>query len=257
MGKSVRRLPRGGQLRLSPAPNLVSGDLCYMFTGLIQAVGTIERIETVGPNRRLWIAGPAQEFDSLAAGESVAVDGACLTVEKIVGRRMEMFVSAETLARTTLGSRRAGDPVNLERSLALCDRLGGHFVLGHVDGVGRFLGAQPRGEDFWVQVEVPDQHCLPYLVEKGSIAVDGISLTIAAVEGNRFSVAIVPYTWQRTTVSERRSGDLVNLEFDLIGKYVVRWLEMRGQASSSARKASPEAASGDLTIEFLRQAGFA
>ncbi|MBM3334002.1 riboflavin synthase [Candidatus Sumerlaeota bacterium] len=228
-----------------------------MFTGLIQAVGTIERIETTGPNRRLWIATPAQGFDSLADGESVAVDGACLTVERIVGGRIAMFVSAETLARTTLGSRRAGDPVNLERSLALGERLGGHIVLGHVDGVGRLLGAQPRGEDFWVQVEATDQRWLPYLVEKGSIAVDGISLTIAAIEGNRIGVAIVPYTWRHTTIGKRRAGDLVNLEFDLIGKYVVRWLEMRGQAPSSAGNVSPEAASGDLTIEFLRQAGFA
>jgi len=220
-----------------------------MFTGLIQTVGTIERIEASGINRRLWIARPSQGFDGLALGESVAVDGACLTVERFDRRVVAFFASAETLGRTTLGRRRAGDRVNLERSLLLGDRLGGHLVLGHVDVVGRFVEAQRRGEDFWCQFEIPDSRWRPYLVEKGSVAVDGISLTVASIEGDRFAIAVIPYTWQHTTLNDRHPGDPVNLEFDLIGKYVLRWLEMHGQ--------SGEAGPSGVTLESLRQAGFA
>jgi len=242
---SIGILARG----LSPQPYVqVSGDFLFMFTGLIQAVGTIERTEAGGVNRRLWIARPPQGFDTLALGESVAVDGACLTVEKLDHQRIAFFASAETLDRTTLGHRHSGDRVNLERSLALGDRLGGHLVLGHVDGVGRFVGAQRRGEDFWCEFEIPESRRRPYLVEKGSIAVDGISLTVASLEGERFAVAAIPYTWQHTTLSDRRPGDPVNLEFDLIGKYILRWLETHGQSSGPV--------SSGMTLEFLRQAGF-
>jgi len=219
-----------------------------MFTGLIQAIGTIERIEASGGNRRLWIARPPIGFDTLVRGESVAVDGACLTIENLDGHRIGLFASDETLRRTTLGLRRVGDSVNLERSLSLGDRLGGHLVLGHVDGVGRFVGSQRRGEDFWCEFEIVEPRWRPYLVEKGSIAVDGISLTVASLEGDRFGVAVIPFTWQHTTLKERRAGDPVNLEFDLIGKYILRWLELRGQDGGSA--------SSGVTLESLRQAGF-
>jgi len=219
-----------------------------MFTGLIQAIGAIERIETAGVNRRLWIERPSEGFDSLVRGESVAVDGACLTVETFDGRCFGLFASAETLERTTLGRRRVADRVNLERSLALGDRLGGHLVLGHVDGVGRFVGAQRRGEDFWCEFDILDSRWQPYLVEKGSIAVDGISLTVASLEGDRFGVAVIPFTWHHTTLSERQPGDPVNLEFDLIGKYILRWL--------ATREAPAAPAPSGVTLETLRQAGF-
>ena len=219
-----------------------------MFTGLIQSVAAIERVESAGVNRRLWIARPSQGFDGLALGESISVDGACLTVERDDGRQVGLFASAETLDRTTLGRRRAGDRVNLERALSLGDRLGGHMVTGHVDGVGRFVSVQRRGEDFWCEFEIPDSRWRLHLVEKGSVAVDGISLTVASLEGDRFGVSVIPYTWQHTTLNERRPGDAVNLEFDLIGKYILRWLESRGPATGSA-------ASG-VTLDSLRQAGF-
>lgn len=218
-----------------------------MFTGIIEAIGTIERMESTGVNRRLWIARPAGGFADLALGESVAVNGACLTVESLDARRMGLFVSAETLERTTLGQSRTGDAVNLERSLAVGSRLGGHMVQGHVDCVGRFRGAQRRGEDFWCEFEIPDVRWRPYLVEKGSVAVDGISLTVAALEGDRFSIAVIPFTWNHTTFERRRPGDAVNLEFDLVGKYILRWLEARGGSADVS----------GLTIESLKQAGFA
>jgi len=218
-----------------------------MFTGLIQSVSALERVETAGINRRLWIARP-ETFGSLAMGESVALDGACLTVEQFDDRRMVLFASAETLARTTLGHRRVNDRVNLERSLSLGERLGGHLVLGHVDDVGGFVGVQRRGEDLWCDFLIASSRWRSYLVEKGSIAVDGISLTIAALEGDRFSVSVIPYTWDHTTLCDRRPGDAVNLEFDLIGKYIVRWMELHPQAGGLPPS--------EVTLESLRRAGF-
>lgn len=219
-----------------------------MFTGIIKAVGRIERIEARGENRRLWIGRPAQGFDGLELGESVAVDGACLTVEQLTGGQIGLFASRETLERTTLGTKRAGDRVNLERSLAMGDRLGGHLVAGHVDGVGRFIGAQPIGEDRICEFEIPSAHWRPYLVEKGSIAIDGISLTVAGLKGDRFTVAVIPYTWENTTLSDRRAGDRVNMEFDLVGKYIIRWLETRDEPERGRL--------AGVTLESLRQAGF-
>ncbi|MCX8036767.1 MAG: riboflavin synthase [Candidatus Sumerlaeia bacterium] len=223
-----------------------------MFTGLIQHTASIVRIERAGDNCRLEIARPAG-WAALAAGDSVAVDGACLTVERFSDRTLTLFASAETLRRTTLGGRIAGQRVNLERALSLGDRLGGHLVTGHVDDVGRFVAATKRGEDFWCEFEVASARWLPYLVEKGSIAVDGISLTVAALNGARFAVSVIPFTWQHTTLHERRSGDPVNLEFDLIGKYILRWLELRAEGPSAGTAApSPN----QVTLELLQKAGF-
>ncbi len=223
-----------------------------MFTGLIQSTATIVRVESAGDNRRLEIARPAG-WSALAAGDSIAVDGACLTIERCSDRTLTLFASAETLHRTTLGGRIAGQRVNLERALSLGDRLGGHLVTGHVDDVGRFVGAAKRGEDFWCEFEVASSRWLPYLVEKGSVAVDGISLTVAALHGARFAVSVIPFTWQHTTLHERRSGDPVNLEFDLIGKYILRWLELRGESPGSAAAAPPP---DPVTLELLQRAGF-
>jgi riboflavin synthase len=219
-----------------------------MFTGLVQSIATIDRVETQGPNKRLWIARPTEPLDGLSLGESLAVDGACLTVESLDGGGIGLFASAETLERTTVGRRRAGDRLNLERALAMGDRLGGHLVTGHVDGVGRFVGAKQRGEDFWCEFDAADPRWRPYLVEKGSIAVDGISLTVAAIDGDRFSVAVIPHTWKHTTLHARRPDDPVNLEFDLIGKYVLRWLEVREHGG--------EKPPGGVTLETLWKAGF-
>jgi riboflavin synthase len=196
-----------------------------MFTGLVEALGTVRGLAPGGPGRRLTVAaGLASE---LALGESVAVNGACLTV---VARDAETFafdVGPETLARTNLGGLRPGDRVNLERALRLGDRLGGHLVQGHVDGVGRVENRRAEGE--WVTVWF---RCPPALaaemVPKGSVAVDGVSLTLVDVAVDRFNVALIPHTLSATTLGLKGPGDAVNLETDILGKYVVKYLRNLG-----------------------------
>jgi riboflavin synthase len=256
-----------------PGPVQVSGDLLFMFTGLVQAIGAIQRLESHGANTRLWIRRPREGFENLVAGESVAVNGVCLTVEAFDANAMSLFVSSETIERTAIRRYRAGDRLNLERAMALGDRLGGHLLTGHVDAVGRFLGAQPRGEDYWCRFEIPDPRWNAYMVEKGSIAIDGVSLTIASLDADataganrpaRLAASIIPFTWRHTTLHELRPNDPVNLEFDLIGKYILRWLEARSQgapstpstASIPSTASTPSTASGGVTLESLRKAGF-
>ncbi len=205
-----------------------------MFTGLVEETGTIGAIEGAGGGARLWI-----ECDRIAAGssrgDSIAIDGCCLTAEELRPGAFRVFASGETLAKTTLGDRRTGARVNLERALRLDSRLGGHLVTGHVDGTGEFLSATPAGEARIVWISAPDPiltHCVP----KGSVCVDGISLTLVDVQPDRFSLWIIPETWERTTLCQRRAGDRVNLESDLIAKYIGRFLEQR--AGGDARLAA-------------------
>jgi len=197
-----------------------------MFTGLVEDVGRIEAIDvtTAGAEgaRRLTVATRLAD-EEMPLGASLAVDGTCLTVVAWRPGRVDLVAAAETLARTTLGALAAGDGVNLERPLRLGDRLGGHMVAGHVDGVGRIAARRPRGEA--VDVEVA---CAPallrYVVEKGSIAVDGISLTVNAVGARGFTVSLIPHTLAVTTLGRKAAGAPVNLEVDLIGKYVEKLL---------------------------------
>ncbi len=196
-----------------------------MFTGLIEELGRIEAIEPVGGGKRLAIAAvlvPA----GLTPGDSVAVNGVCLTVVACNSAGFTAEAVTETLERSTLASLRAGESVNLERALAASGRFGGHFVQGHVDGVGEVIALQPRAPGYWLQVKVPDA-LLPLMVEKGSIAIDGVSLTIAALEGETVSVALIPHSARQTTLGQKRRGDQVNIESDIIGKYVQRLLEGR------------------------------
>jgi riboflavin synthase len=194
-----------------------------MFTGLIQEIGTVESIDVRGSGVEVRLAAPAMA-PSLARGESVAVDGACLTVETHGPGGFSVFATPETMAKTSLGDRRPGDAVNLERALALGGRLGGHLVSGHVDATGR-LRAVNALEDAWeVWVEAPPEVLRPS-IPKGSIAVDGISLTLVELTADAFSVWIIPETWRHTTLSRRPIGSRVNLEVDMIGKYVARHLE--------------------------------
>ncbi len=196
-----------------------------MFTGIIQTTGRVERQEANGAGARLTIATP-RPLPGLAVGESIAVNGACLTVAARRGRTFSVDVSPETLRRTTLGHLARRARVNLERSLRVGDRLGGHIVQGHVDGVGWLEATSPDGD--WVAYRFRAPRGLtPYLVEKGSIAVDGVSLTVFACRGPTFSVGGGPHTLPETTRGERRPGDRVNLEADVLLKHIESMLRVR------------------------------
>lgn len=197
-----------------------------MFTGIVATTGRVERLERRDRGARLTVATP-RPLPRLAVGESIAVNGACLTVMAPRGRRFSVDVSPETLRRTTLGGLAPGARVNLERALRMGDRLGGHIVLGHVDGVGRVRAIRPEGEWLLYRFTAPPA-LAPYLVEKGSIAVDGVSLTVFACRGNAFTVALIPHTLAETTLGTRRPGDRVNLEADVLLKHIARMLRDRG-----------------------------
>ena len=202
-----------------------------MFTGLIEAVGRVEAIAPEATGQRLSIASPFAA--ELAAGDSVAVNGVCLTVTSIGATEFEATISPETLRVTTLGDVRSGDAVNLERPMRADGRLGGHFVLGHVDGVGEITGIRPDGECYWVDVTIAAS-LLPFCISKGSIAIDGISLTIAALSGSLVRLQIVPFTWTHTALSQAPVGQRVNVEVDVIGKYVARLLSFDPRAAGQA-----------------------
>lgn len=194
-----------------------------MFTGLIEAVGEITAVEQTDTGRRLHIAAPFAA--ELAAGASVAVNGVCLTVTRTSGGEMSADIGPETARVTTLGSIRSGDPVNLERAMRADQRFGGHFVQGHVDGVGTVDELRTDGDGRWVTVAFPPA-LAPYFVQRGAVAVDGISLTVASLDGDRFGVMIIPFTWANTNLPALRAGSSVNLECDMVGKYVARAVEL-------------------------------
>jgi riboflavin synthase len=205
-----------------------------MFTGLIECLGTVRALTNTGAGRDLVVA--ADFAGQLAIGESVAVNGVCLTVVDRDAESCRFQVGPETLLRTNLGELRAGDPVNLERSLRVGDRLGGHWVQGHVDGVGRIDRRLPEGEWETVWFRCPPELALQ-MVPKGSIAVDGISLTVVAVERERFSVALIPHTLAMTTLGVKRPEDTVNLETDILAKYAQR--AMQAQFSALPERIDP------------------
>jgi len=190
-----------------------------MFTGIVQAVGTVQSARKSGPDLRVAIAAGADGFADLAGGESICVNGVCLTVAAAGAAEFQADVSAATLSCTTLGKLREGFPVNLERSLRASDRLGGHLVSGHVDGVGRVLSLIPEGGSLRLEVEAPAA-VAPYLCAKGSICVDGVSLTVNGTAGARFSVNIIPHTREHTIISGYGAGTEVNLEADLVARYL-------------------------------------
>ncbi|MCS6779946.1 MAG: riboflavin synthase [Geminicoccaceae bacterium] len=192
-----------------------------MFTGIVTHRGVVERIED-GCGRVLEIA-PLGAFEPVVVGASIAHAGICLTVASLTDRGWRVEASAETLARTTLGSWRPGERINLERSLRLGDELGGHLVFGHVDAVGEILAIEEKPGGRRLSVSLPAE-LAPLVAVKGSIAVDGISLTVTEVEADRFATVIVPHTWAVTTLADRRPGDRVNLEADMLARYVARQL---------------------------------
>ncbi len=218
-----------------------------MFTGIIERVGTVVAVAEIGDGRRITIRAEGIAADS-APGDSIAVDGACLTVAEQRGPEFTADVSPETLRVTTLGGLKPGDRVNLERALRSDSRLGGHFVLGHVDTVGTVARITARAEFTDMAIDVPEEF-RRYLVLKGSVAADGVSLTVAEKLPTGFSVALVPVTLAETTLGRKRAGDRVNIETDILGKYVWTYLHGAEQTASAVEH-------GSLTMDKLRATGF-
>jgi len=205
-----------------------------MFTGITEHVGKIESLERGedGGRLRISFAGASAAFASIEQGDSVMVNGCCLTAVELAGETFLADLSGETLRRTAFGEKKTGDIVNLELPLAAGARLGGHFVQGHVDGVGRVTRLVPEGDNWWLSARVPED-LRRYVVEKGSIAIDGISLTIARWQDGVADVAVIPFTHQHTNVRAMVPNDAVNLEVDILAKYVESLLEARkGRAES-------------------------
>lgn len=215
-----------------------------MFTGLIETKGIITRTERVQGGMRLEVYAPDFGRD-MAIGDSVAVDGACLTIVKFIRGAFLVDVSEETLDRTTLGRLQQGSHVNLERALRLSDRLGGHMVSGHVDGVGKLVMRQAAGNAVIYRFAVPAE-LLGYLVEKGSVAVDGISLTVARLHEDGFSTAVIPHTDEVTTLSDKSNGSPVNIETDMFAKYIRRYVDSYLGTGAPAKQGAPRRGLGDL-----------
>lgn len=223
-----------------------------MFTGIINGQGKLIAIEPRGRETRFTIAA-LYDLADIVAGESIAVNGTCLTVEAFGPRRFSAYASAETLQRTTLGGLKTGDLVNLERALALGDRLGGHIVAGHVDCVARVLSVRQEGESRRIRLGFP-QRFGQEVIEKGSVALDGVSLTVNDCGPDFLEVNVIPETWRVTTVAAWKPGADVNMETDVIGKYVRRMIAPHVGAKA------PEADAGEtesrVTFDFLRENGF-
>ncbi|HOF77151.1 MAG TPA: riboflavin synthase [Smithellaceae bacterium] len=194
-----------------------------MFTGIIEGLGTIKRLSMKGADAVLEIEAGIEMAD-VRLGDSIAVNGACLTVTAKNQNIVHADVSAETLDKTNLKRMHPGSKVNLEKSLRVGGYLGGHFVLGHVDGTGRILSKTQKSGSVIFAIQT-DEALARYIVEKGSVAIDGISLTINKVENGRFYVNIIPYTAEKTTLLVKKEGDLVNIETDILGKYVEKLLQ--------------------------------
>jgi riboflavin synthase len=217
-----------------------------MFTGIIEGLGAIAAIRPSGQGRRLTVDADF-ELTGSKVGDSISVSGACLTAVRIAGRRFDADVSPETTAKTTFGAARLGDRLNLERAMRLSDRIDGHLVSGHIDGTGVIESREAIGNVLVVTIGVPEDFAR-FMIVKGSVAVDGVSLTINTLEPGRFSVCIIPHTASLTTVGFKPKGERVNIEADMIGKYVERFL--------SARQGPAAAPLSGVTVEMLARAGF-
>ena len=220
-----------------------------MFTGIIEGMGSITAIRSVGQARRLAITAD-YGLEGTRVGDSIAVSGACLTAVMISGKRFEADVSPETIARTTFGVARAGERVNLERALRFSDRLDGHLVSGHIDGIGiiKAIGTKANATILTIGVEAALSR---YMIEKGSVAVDGISLTINQFTANRFEVSVIPHTWLATTLRLKKIGAAVNIETDMIGKYVERFSSGRG-----GEKTAPANRSDTVDNNLISKKGY-
>ena len=195
-----------------------------MFTGIVEAIGRVAEIKATGGGFRVRVDTPLSQ--ELKEGDSLAVNGVCLTVILIDGDHVLADVGPETARITTLGGLQRDQEVNLERPIRSDGRMDGHFVLGHVDGVGAIEEVRQEGESRWVTISFPPT-LAPFFIRKGSVAVDGVSLTVAGLGERQFDVMVIPYTWSHTSLKGWRKGDRVNLECDMIGKYIIRAMELR------------------------------
>lgn len=216
-----------------------------MFSGIIETIGAIRSLRKDAKGARIAIEAPGL-LNGVRLGDSIALNGVCVTVVDFDERKFEADLSIETLRRTNLGELAVGDGCNLERAMALGERLGGHLVSGHADGVGRIKSRKNEGDSIWLTFEAPVE-VMRYVVYKGSIAVDGISLTVAACDGETFSVSIIPHTGEQTTLTDKKDGAAVNLEADLIGKYVEKLLVPHIESRSPS----------GVTMEKLKEQGYA
>ncbi|RPI02494.1 MAG: riboflavin synthase [Calditrichaeota bacterium] len=194
-----------------------------MFTGLVEEVGSIASIRQQETGRIFRIQADTVLRD-VHIGDSILVDGVCLTVVTFSAAAFDVEAVEETLHRSTLSAKKAGDRVNLERAMAANGRFGGHFVQGHIDGKGEVVSLENRSPGFWITIQLPNS-LLHYVVEKGSIAVDGISLTVAQVKSDQVSIAVIPHTWRSTTLCEKKQGESLNIETDVIAKYIFKLIE--------------------------------
>lgn len=213
-----------------------------MFTGMVEDKGKVLRMENQGPVKRLILEIP-MGLTEISPGDSINVDGACLTVVEKNGQVISVDISSETLQSTNLSQVKEGEEVNLERALRLMDRLGGHIVTGHIDGIGTIVEKRREGEFLQIRVRAP-RSVMRHIVRKGSIAVDGISLTVNECQRDEVRITLIPFTLQKTTLLNKRVGDRVNMESDILGKYVESLLE-QGSAEPS-----------QLGRDFLREHGF-
>ena len=217
-----------------------------MFTGIVEEVGTVKRVGFGTVSGEIELKA-STVLEGTKLGDSIAVNGVCLTVTRLAADGFTADVMPETLRRSNLGDLRPGDPVDLERAMAAGGRFGGHIVSGHIDGTGTITEQRREGNAVWVRIQAPGD-ILRLIVEKGSITIDGISLTVAAVSGKDFQVSIIPHTGSETILLKKRPGAKVNLENDIIGKYVQRLLQ------PAPTEEQPK--SGGLTLEFLQANGF-
>ena len=217
-----------------------------MFTGIVEEIGTIKKVEKGAKSSKLTIEG-SKIFDDLKLGDSVAVNGVCLTVTAYTKNTFTADVMNETFSRSNLGDLRNGSPVDLERAMAADGRFGGHIVSGHIDGTGRITKTERDDIAVWYTVAA-DRKIMKYIIEKGSVTIDGISLTVAKVTETDFSVSIIPHTAKETVLGFKKPGDTVNLENDVVGKYIEHFLKFDDDAVQ-------EKSSG-ITRDFLLKAGF-
>lgn len=220
-----------------------------MFTGIIEEIGSIRSVAR-GTHSAVLSVRAERILEDIHTGDSIAVNGVCLTVSSFDKGGFTADVMHETLNRSGLGALKTDSPVNLERAMRADGRFGGHIVSGHIDGTGTIIGVRKDDNAVWYTIRAASS-VMRYIVEKGSVAIDGISLTVAGVDAESFSVSVIPHTAEQTTLSRRRPGDSVNLENDCVGKYVEKLLGLSGQDGAAAGKRA-----GGLTRAFLAENGF-
>lgn len=230
-----------------------------MFTGIIEEIGTIKNIKRGSASAVLTIAA-ATVLEDVHLGDSIAVNGVCLTVTSFGKNQFTADVMHETLNRSSLGALRPGSHVNLERAMRADGRFGGHIVSGHIDGTGTIADISRDDNAIWYTIKTPPE-LMRFIIEKGSITIDGISLTVATEQTDRFQVSIIPHTAAKTILSEKKNGDVVNLENDCVGKYVAKLLQpyqgnSEGSPADSPGSSSAQQTASNITAEFLLQNGF-